>query len=245
MQKRLEITAEVNAEESEAVATAGQPEQTETGAEKKTNGNAVGEAEQTRNGCRSDGAAGRGAGRGVAERFGGWHGRFCGTALPDCAGTAQSDAAGKADWIQLLKSGEASGSEVARPDFLQAANIGKSGKMDAAYVEDLYQAILGRTYDEAGKQSWISLLESGVSRTGILLRIYRFAGIYGTLPQLWNYMRQFCLGGARRMFECKGDGLCAAELCREVLGRDGDANGLNDWTRLLFERGGDWRGAGG
>ena len=41
-----EITAEVNAEESEAIQS-GQPEQTETGAEKKTNGNAVGEAEQT------------------------------------------------------------------------------------------------------------------------------------------------------------------------------------------------------
>ena len=41
-----EITAEVNAEESEAIQS-GQPEQTETVADKKTNGNAVGEAEQT------------------------------------------------------------------------------------------------------------------------------------------------------------------------------------------------------
>ena len=83
-----EITAEVNVEESEAIQS-GQPEQTETGAEKKTNGNAVGEAEQTeKTDAGVTGAAGRGAGRGVAERFGGWHGRFCGTALPDCAGTA-------------------------------------------------------------------------------------------------------------------------------------------------------------
>ena len=153
-----EITAEVNAEESEAIQS-GQPEQTETGAEKKTNGNAVGEAEQTE---KTD--------AGVTEQpeeepAGAWQ-----SALED--GTAgfverlyrivlgrPSDAAGKADWIQLLKSGEASGSEVAA-GFFTSSEYQKSGKMDAAYVEDLYQAILGRTYDEAGKQSWISLLES-------------------------------------------------------------------------------------
>ena len=120
-----------------------------------------------------------------------------------------SDAAGKADWIQLLKSGEASGSEVAA-GFFTSSEYQKSGKMDAAYVEDLYQAILEelmmKRESSPGFLCW--RVESAGRES---LRIYRFAGIYGTLPQLWNYMRQFCLGGAQRS-ECKGDGLCAATV---------------------------------
>lgn len=225
-----EITAEVNAEESEAIQS-GQPEQTETGAEKKTNGNAVGVAEQTEK-----------ADAGVTEQpeeepTGAWQ-----SAWEDgAAGFVErlyrivlerpSDAAGKADWIRLLKSGEASGSEVAA-GFFTSSEYQKSGKMDAAYVEDLYQAILGRTYDEAGKQSWISLLESGVSRTGIL------SGFTGS-QEFMGLCRSYGITCGNFVSEEPRDQNAKVtafvqRLYREVLGRDGDVNGLNDWTRLLL-----------
>jgi len=77
------------------------------------------------------------------------------------------DSAGLNDWHAALVAG-ASGIQVAR-GFMFSQEMNARNLNNADFVEILYNAKMGRPSDPAGKASWVSLLNNGVSREAVFL----------------------------------------------------------------------------
>ena len=103
----------------------------------------------------------------------------------------EPDIAGLNNWQYALVSGSATGASVAY-GFLFSPEMIKRNLDDDRYVEILYNSMLGRSSDAAGKANWLKLLRNGTSRysvfTGFVYsnefdRICRSYGIMrGTIP---------------------------------------------------------------
>jgi hypothetical protein len=70
------------------------------------------------------------------------------------------DSAGLASWVQQLENGTVSEQQVAF-DFLDSPEY--LGKGDKYFVDQMYQALLGRTFDPAGETSWLNDLGDDAS----------------------------------------------------------------------------------
>ena len=73
------------------------------------------------------------------------------------------DPAGLDAWTQKLVSKENTGAQVAE-GFVYSKELKERNLSNSAYVDMLYVTFLDRKADTAGKNSWIHLLENGVSR---------------------------------------------------------------------------------
>jgi len=103
----------------------------------------------------------------------------------------EPDIAGLNNWQNALVSGSATGASVAY-GFLFSPEMIKRNLDDDRYVEVLYNSMLGRSSDAAGKADWLKQLRNGASRysvfTGFVYskefdRICRDHGIIrGTVP---------------------------------------------------------------
>lgn len=76
------------------------------------------------------------------------------------------DISGLCYWSDLIYSGNITGSEAAYQFFTSTEYL-NSNKTDEEYVKDLYNAMMGRDYDEAGLTYWMNFLASGASRAQI------------------------------------------------------------------------------
>jgi len=93
----------------------------------------------------------------------------------------EADDTGLKDWSEKLTTGEATAAEIvhgiaASPEF-QA-----KGLTNAETVEFLYEAMLGRASDEAGKADWVKLLDAGMTVDVVINGFtgsQEFAGICG------------------------------------------------------------------
>ena len=77
------------------------------------------------------------------------------------------DSAGLASWVTKLRTGQKNGTQVAEGFFFSNEFL-KKGLSDEAYIDCLYQVILGRAADPAGKASWMARLAGGMSRKALL-----------------------------------------------------------------------------
>ncbi len=73
------------------------------------------------------------------------------------------DKDGQIDWVNKLIKGQITGSQCAH-DFIFSDEYVKKKLSNGDYVKNLYTAIMGRTYDEAGYNSWVKKLSKGMSR---------------------------------------------------------------------------------
>lgn len=103
---------------------------------------------------------------------------------------------------------------------------------NSEYLDVLYTTILNRNSDEVGKASWNKLLEGGLSRTYVFHGFCESAE-FSDLCASYGIVR-----GNVELTESRdqnsGITLFVSRLYSKALGRNADAEGLNDWTRLIL-----------
>ena len=153
------------------------------------------------------------------------------------------DGSGLDTWSGLLESKQMTGTEVAK-GFVFSNEFKAKNLCNEDYVEQLYEAFMGRKADAAGKSTWVNLLESGTTReevfNGFALSkefeglcdqygIEQGKGIevpkYGTIP---TDSCSIC---------GKEDGVTSfvTRLYQVCLNRKPDESGLTDWRAHLGE----------
>ena len=115
-----------------------------------------------------------------------------------------ADPAGLANWDAQLKAGE-SATQVANQFF-------QSSEYLTDVVKSYYQTYLGRAGDPAGVASWVAKLQAGASEEEV-------AAAFLSSPEY----------SAKHVT----DGDFVQSLYENILGRDGDPAGINNWTQLL------------
>lgn len=153
-----------------------------------------------------------------------------------------SDAAGKADWVSRLQSGETTGTSAAY-GFVFSQEFKNKNLCNTDFVKQLYLAFMGREADEGGLKDWVNRLESGTTREEVFNgfamstefdKLCRNYGIrkgdpiaipqYGTVPQ----------GPCSVCGEVDGVTAFVTRLYNVCLDRKPDNNGLKDWTNQLW-----------
>ncbi|WP_434309441.1 DUF4214 domain-containing protein [Hominifimenecus sp. rT4P-3] len=146
----------------------------------------------------------------------------------------EPDSGGRHFWKERLKSEAATGADVAG-GFFRSEEYLLLGKSEDQYVEDLYQALLGRASDTEGKRFWLRRLAVGSSRNLVFsgfVNSEEFTGLCGeygvvrgsyTSPEPRDRKEQ-ATSFVQRLYQL-------------VLQRDGEADGLNNWTAFLLEGG--------
>jgi len=98
----------------------------------------------------------------------------------------EPDTAGLNFWTNQLLLGNKTGTELGR-DFMFSAEMNSRNLSNAQFVDILYDAFLGRPADAAGREHWLHLMASGVTRMQVFNSFAgspEFAGIaadYGIL----------------------------------------------------------------
>ncbi len=142
------------------------------------------------------------------------------------------DVEGLNAWINVLIRGNATGSEVARDFFFSKEFLDKNVSNEE-FVEILYNTCMDRPSDPAGKDAWVERLEQGFSRLYVLRGFVKSAEF-----------EEICAGygilsGDITLTEYRDLNDGATEYvgrCYELfLGRKPDAQGLNDWTKVILE----------
>ena len=102
------------------------------------------------------------------------------------------------------------------------------------FLDVVYQAVLGRTPDEAGKNSWLSWLEKGLTRDIVIIQFVKSL-------EFCNYCKDngiVLIEEGSRTYREKNAGVTAFvnRLYQVLLGRAGEPQGLEYWCRLLIEK---------
>ena len=111
------------------------------------------------------------------------------------------DTAGVASWVATLQNG-ASEEQVAAA-FLSSPEYSAKNVTDGAFVQSLYQNVLGHAGDQAGINAWTQVLGAGTSRSAVA------ASFIGSLES--------------SQISVNGD-------YNDFLGRVGDTAGVNSWV---------------
>lgn len=143
----------------------------------------------------------------------------------------KADAAGRQAWVDVLKSHRDSGAGVAF-GFVFSPEYVNRNTSDDQYVSMLYEVMLGRRADAAGKESWIKLLREGLTRK------YVFSGFIGS-DEFTGICRRY--GVERGNYQSddirdRQPGVTAfvVRLYQEALGRGFDPTGLTNWVNDLL-----------
>ena len=78
----------------------------------------------------------------------------------------EPDEGGLNDWSNRLKTGAKTGVQVAR-GFVFSKEFKNRNFCDRCYVKQLYRAFMGREYDTAGLNDWVSKLKAGKTRQSV------------------------------------------------------------------------------
>ncbi len=143
------------------------------------------------------------------------------------------DANGLNAWVSQLMNGNNTGAEAAQ-GFIFSNEYLKKNTSNADYVEMLYNTMMGRTSDAAGKAAWVKQLDNGCTRLGIM------AGFVGS-----DEFSKICASYGIQRGTITSTAVTdqnpdvTAFVCRMytvVLGRNYDPNGLDAWTAKLLKR---------
>ena len=152
--------------------------------------------------------------------------------------------AGLADWTNRLMSGTLSGTGAAH-GIVFSQEYKNRNLCNEDYVENLYNAFMGRKSDAGGKADWVGKLESGVTREAVFngfamsKEFSNLCAEYGILvgdaiqePQSGTVATGKCSVCGK---DNSSDGVTAfvTRLYTICLGRTPDAHGLQDWTNQL------------
>lgn len=144
-----------------------------------------------------------------------------------------ADASGLNEWSNKLYNGTTTGATTAW-NFFFSPEFSNKNTSNEQYVDILYQALFDRSADAAGKENWVDILNSGVSRAYVLkgftdsVEFNRLCNVYaiqqGTItltenrdqnPQVTAFVNR---------------------LYTIALSRSADVGGLNNWTGNLINK---------
>ena len=160
------------------------------------------------------------------------------------------DAAGKANWVNQLKSGQISGATAAY-GFVFSNEFKGKNYCNTDYVKQLYRAFMRREYDSAGLRDWVNQLSSGKTREEVFngfsqsAEFKKICASYGitvgspiAIPTYGTVPTGSCsVCGAQ-------DGVTGfvTRLYQICLDRKPDSAGLKDWSNQLWNHTNSGRG---
>ena len=144
----------------------------------------------------------------------------------------EPDESGFADWVNALKSGTKTGSQVAYGFYLSQEMI-ESGLSNGQFATRAYIGILGRDPDPAGLADWTSRLDKGVSYS------YIVAGFTNSEEFTQLCAQYGIIRGNYQSSENRDQNLgitsFISRLYLVMLGRGYDVDGLNMWCGRMVE----------
>ena len=158
----------------------------------------------------------------------------------------EPDAAGLKDWTGKLRNRQITGVQAAYGFVFSREFIGRN-LCNSDYVEQLYQAFMGRKSDAAGKTDWVGKLSRGVTReevfNGFALSVEfdNLCNIYGieqgrgiSIPAKGTVANGKCaICGKTEAVPDDGVTGFVKRLYSVCLNREADTVGLSDWTNRL------------
>jgi len=142
----------------------------------------------------------------------------------------ESDPYGKSDWVSRISQG-LSAAECAR-GFLYSDEFINNGNSNSVFLDILYRTFFDREADQYGKNNWLALMNSGMSREEVI------TGFINSIE--WaNLCLTFGIesgGTASPTITVRPNDKIIAfamRLYTTCLGRDFDPNGLEDWSGRL------------
>ena len=144
-----------------------------------------------------------------------------------------SDEAGLLSWCRAVSVGEA-GAGLLVQQFMNSQEFQNTKPSNSTIVEILYQVMLGRASDAAGKKAWLEWMDMGLTKDAIIngfnesqefIGICNFFGIVRGIVPL-PYYRDRSPGATAFVARCY----------TEALNRPQDTDGLEAWTKLLVTK---------
>lgn len=143
----------------------------------------------------------------------------------------EPEAAGLLDWTDRMCNGIETGSSAAR-GFFFSDEFRLKNTTNEEYVELLYNVMMGRASDAAGKADWVYKLENGVGREGVF-RGFAYSTEFNNICNSYGIIR-----GETNVSEGrdKNPGLTTfvARLYTKALNRTYEVAGLNDWCNRIL-----------
>jgi len=141
-----------------------------------------------------------------------------------------SDQEGQAYWVNLLKTKQQTAAGVTWNFFNSPEYRGKNHS-NPIFIDHLYQVMLNRAADTAGRNNWLGVLDSGLSRQ------YVVSGFINSV-EFTNICNQYNVTkGSITLTENRDKNSNTTRFVQRMyetcLNRKGDVEGLNYWTGLL------------
>ncbi len=142
----------------------------------------------------------------------------------------QPDEEGMNTWPNILISKKGTGASVAKGFVYSKEYIGKNVS-DEEYLNMLYRVFLDREADAEGTDTWLGLMEQGLSRD------YVFRGFVQS-PEYTNICKSYGIErGTVTLTQPRDKNPNMTRFVNRlyvyVLGRSGETDGLNDWCKAL------------
>ncbi len=145
----------------------------------------------------------------------------------------EPDEEGMNTWPDILMSKKGTGASVAKGFVYSKEYIGKNVS-DEEYLNMLYRVFLDREADAEGLDTWLGLMEQGLSRD------YVFRGFVQS-PEYTNICQSYGIErGTVTLTQPRDKNPNMTRFVNRlyvyVLGRSGETDGLNDWCKALQNR---------
>lgn len=142
---------------------------------------------------------------------------------------------GLTDWTNRLCNGQASGAQAAQ-GFFFSDEFKLKNTTNEEFVELLYNVMMNRASDAAGKADWVYKLNNGVGREGVF-RGFAESAEFNNICNDYGITRGNIAVSEGRD---KNPGLTTfvARLYTKALGREYEVTGLNDWCDRITK--GQW-----
>lgn len=143
----------------------------------------------------------------------------------------EADDSGLVSWTDVLKSGKEQGVKVAQ-GFIGSKEFKSRTISNTEYIKILYRTFLGREADSSGLNSWLSVLDSGLSRMHVF-RGFAESDEFTKICQQYGIQRGNAVLMAP-MDQNEGVTKFVARCYELCLGRKGDESGLNGWCNQIL-----------
>ena len=146
----------------------------------------------------------------------------------------EPDSEGLTYWSAGLARGDLDGTAAAEA-FIASEEMQNKDMTNREYLDIMYTALMDRTSDPGGVDYWLGYLQSGVSRFGVLRQFL-----------LSNEFRGICIDYAIQtgnpvIREKRDENINLTAFIfrqyKEILGRDGEIDGLNFWAEQILNQG--------
>lgn len=144
-----------------------------------------------------------------------------------------SDESGFYHWYSGMVSGSLTAAEVARR-FITSEEFTRQNISDEEFVERMYLTMMNRSSDSSGKEHWLDILDSGLSRTYVLSRFVAseeftmICNSYGVTKGTVTLTEGRDLNVGATKF--------VTRLYRFALNREPDIDGLNHWAGMIAKK---------